>query len=159
MSDSVFLHPDLPRMIDANAFHTLIIDSGRYIWVETAYAPYFYQGAFRFPSGGVNAWSSTFSYDIDSASWIQDNAARPFYFSSSQLLAQDWSDSVAHYLSTDQLYSYSVPAPAGSVFDSIYVYSPVNEVVNLLPVAVPVLILFLGIRKALAFLRRIVSSA
>lgn len=80
-------------------------------------------------------------------------------YESIEILAQNVSRSHDHYFTTDQFRSGSINAPTGSYFDSIYLSSPVTEIINLLPIVLPILILFIASRKAIAFLRRLLSSA
>lgn len=73
-------------------------------------------------------------------------------FSKVTILSQDLDSSKSSYYTTEQFISGNVYAPTGNLFDGIYSYNVLSEVLNLLPVVLVCLIGFIGIRKGIRFI-------
>ena len=140
--------------VDPNCFHTVFVDNDTYYWLEQGSSP----GIDGSTVTLYGSWSfgsqSIYRYDPVSLTWSNwENPAGSYYITVDQLVAQDWASDRVDYRPTSDFVSFSLPAPMGSSFDAVYVYSPLQEVINLLPLVLPLIILFIGIRKGIAFIR------
>lgn len=73
------------------------------------------------------------------------------------VLAQNIFDTEDFYYTTADFTAGRVPAPVSTVFDAIYFDSPLDYVLVLVPVMVTAAVLFVGVRKGIAFIRSILN--
>ena len=144
--------------VDPNYYHTIFRDQDTYYFLQQNTTPYISGDSVVL----YGSWSfgelSVFRYDPIFLSWdMYENPAGSYYISTYQLIAQDWDSSRADFYSYSHFVSWDLPAPLGSSFDAIYVNTPLDEVLGLLPVVLVVIIGFIGIRKSISFIRSIIS--
>lgn len=95
-------------------------------------------------------WGSESSNDyLPSSAWSSDGVV---HYSDIQVMAQSFDSSKQHYYTPAQFRAGSIYAPTGNLFDGIYSYNVLSEVLNLLPVVLLCLIGFIGIRKGIRFI-------
>lgn len=105
-------------------------------------------GSIKYDSSTMR-WGSESSHDpLPSSAW--SNGVIPY--SNVQVMAQSVDSSKQHYYTASQFRAGSVYAPSGNLFDGIYSYNVLSEVLNLLPVVLVCLAGFIGIRKAIRYL-------
>lgn len=127
-------------------------------------------------SANLFAQSSTI-YSLDSNSWkLEDIDSNTFYFTVGDILYssekdtfQGWNSienigyisnqSSVSMTSYDSFASGSVLSSTGNAFDSMSVSSVFTQIVGLLPVCLAVLIVYIGLRKGIAFVKGILQNA
>lgn len=130
----------------------VFVSEGQYYAVSST-SPFGYQNGSVLPS--VN--NTAHIYDPSRGLWVASVMSRPAHFDDFHVIAQDMYSTSSAFFSTADLRAGLFPAPAGSSFDSIYVDSVLSEVTGLLPVVVPLFVLYVGIRKGIRFLVSLVS--
>lgn len=102
-------------------------------------------------------WGSDSSHDpLPSSAWSSEGVVP---YSNIQVMAQSFDSSKQHYYTPAQFRAGSVYAPTGNLFDGIYSYNVLSEVLNLLPVVLVCLIGFIGIRKGIRFVSGFLKGA
>ena len=144
--------------VDPNKYHTIFVDQDTYYFLQQSDAPSVTDGQAQLYSSWSFGEYSIYRYDPHQLSWIAYEAtAGSYYIPAGCIVSQDWDSSRSDYYSSSQFVSWDLPAPLGSRFDAIYVNSPLDEVLALLPVVLFVIVGFIGIRKAISFIRSILS--
>lgn len=144
--------------VDPNKFHTIFVDQDTYYFLQQSDCPSVTDGQAQLYSSWSFGEYSIYRYDPQLLTWTQYEAtAGAYYISADSIISQDWDSSRSDYFSSSQFSTWDLPAPLGSRFDAIYVNTPLDEVLALLPVVLLVLIAFIGTRKSISFIRSILS--
>lgn len=112
-------------------------------------------------------FSDLYYYDPSSAQWCSTGEDTNFPFmdltgyhiEKGWLVAESWNDSElsSYYYSREQFDTRFLPAPTGTVFDSIYLSSPLDGVTALLPVVLALIVGVLAVRKGISYVRENLS--
>ena len=73
-------------------------------------------------------------------------------YSGISIMAHNLDSNMRNYYTSEQFQNGYINAPTGNLFDGIYSYNVLSEVLNLLPVGLVCLIGFIGIRKGIRFI-------
>lgn len=138
-----------------------------YIILSKSDGVYYYDGFRHQPSLSDGYYSVDsfydrgmhFYYDAAQHVWIEESFGlngRPI--SASDVLAQNIYADNDHYYTTADFAAGRVPSPVNSVFDAIYFDTPLDYVLLLLPVVMVSIVLFVGIRKGISFIRSVLNG-
>lgn len=127
----------------------IFISDGTY-YAVSSYLPFGYSFSRGTLTPSVD--NTAHFYDSSSGTWKKAAIGRPAHFSDFHLVAQDMDSTSEYYFSTSDMRSGFFPAPTGTYFDGMYVDSVLSEVTSLLPVLVPIFVVYVGIRKGFSFL-------
>lgn len=112
-------------------------------------------------------FSALYYYDPYTAQWVDTGETIDFPFVdqygyellSCQVIAQSWNEEElgSTFYSREYFDIRMIPAPVGNSFDSIFLVSPLDAVIVVLPVVLGVMTGYIALRKGIGFVRSMIS--
>lgn len=148
--------------------------NGNYDYLVLKYSGDYYaisNPSITFAENGISMVNggASIKYDSSTMRWGTQSSVIPLPssawsdgvipYSNVQVMAQSVDSTKQHYYTPAQFRAGSVYAPTGNLFDGIYSYNVLSEVLNLLPVVLVCLVGFVGIRKGIRFVSGFLKGA